>query len=145
MGKLIAFEGIDGSGKTSQIRLLAQALAEQGSSVAVRSYPAYTSFFGSEIRRLLTAGVEHECEGSDPKSMALWYALDRWLDHRHNIQCFDGPEWVLLNRYTLSTVVFQSVRHGPESTIADWVDTLEHDILGLPRPHLYIVLDISPI
>lgn len=136
----ISFEGIDGSGKTAQIAILEQRLAALGHTVAVRGYPAYESFFGLEIGRLLGGADPDATAGSlDPKSMALWYALDRWLDHARSSG--EGVTHLLLNRYTLSNVVYQSMRSRRPEEVRRWVDHLEHEVLNLPRPDAYIILD----
>ena len=146
MAVLISFEGIDGSGKTAQISLLADRLTTMGKRVTVRSYPVYESFFGREIGKLL-AGSEPATDARrlDPLSMALWYALDRWLDYQLHREIFESEHYVLLNRYTLSNIVYQASRsRDPEGT-QQWVEQLEHSILGLPRPDLYLVLDTPPV
>lgn len=145
MAFIISFEGVDGSGKTTQIQMLADKLLNRGKEVAIRSYPVYGSFFGKELGKLLL-GSDPNFKASvlDPKSMALWYALDRWLDHKNNVELFSGDGFLLLNRYTMSSIVYQSLRDNNPDVSMRWVDELEHSILGLPRPHLYIVLDVIP-
>ena len=144
MAFTICFEGVDGSGKTTQIEMLFSKLLKMSRSASIRSYPVYESFFGKELGELLS-GTNRQFTASDldPKSMALWYALDRWLDYQENIRLFKNEGFLLLNRYTLSSMVYQSLRNdNPE--IMKWVDRLEHEILGLPRPDLYILFDIIP-
>jgi dTMP kinase len=128
---LIAFEGLDGAGKATQVSLLAAAL----STVDVVSFPRYDAFFGRHIRALLASG---EAMTVDPRSMALWYALDRaqWAHDRK-------PGSFILNRYTLSNAVYQSARAG-DPTLFDWVLRLEYEELGIPRPDLTVVLDVPP-
>lgn len=138
MTKYIAFEGIDGAGKTIQSRLLCQSLLEHGFSVVERSYPVYKSVIGREIYRMLHDG---QAATLDAKSMALWYALDRLADYRGNQGLFERADYVLFNRYTLTNRVYQSIRGG-DPAIGDWIDTLEHGILRLPQPDLYLILDV---
>lgn len=143
MTKLVCFEGIDGSGKATQVSLIAQVLRDRGRVVWERSYPVYGSFFGKELGQLLASTRETSARDLDAKSMALWYALDRWSDYQTNADSFRTSDFVLLNRYTLSSMVYQSVRHG--STVdSSWVEMLEHEILRLPRPDLYFILDLPP-
>ena len=134
---LIAVEGLDGAGKSTQVSLLASAL----STVDVVSFPRYKTFFGRHIRALLDGHGDVSAETVDPRSMALWYALDRvqWVrEHKHGL---DGV--VLLNRYTLSNAVYQSARSG-DPALFDWVLRLEFDELELPRPDVTVVLDVPP-
>jgi dTMP kinase len=137
MGELlIEVEGLDGAGKSTQVGLLAGAL----STVEVVSFPRYDSFFGKQIRQLLDGTGEVSAQTVDPRSMALWYALDRAQWARDRKPSPDGI--VLLNRYTLSNAVYQSARSGED--LFDWVLRLEYEELGLPRPEVTLVLDLPP-
>lgn len=133
---LIAVEGLDGAGKTTQVRLLAEAL----STVDVVSFPRYDAFFGQRIRALLDGADGVTADTVDPRSMALWYALDRaqWARDRKP----RDTDVVVLNRYTLSNAVYQSARSGED--LFDWVLQLEFEELGLPRPDVTVVLDVPP-
>lgn len=138
--KIISFEGIDGTGKTTQINLLNQYLVDKGFTVNVRSYPVYDSFFGKEIGNQLSGkDTEHNI---DPKSMALWYAMDRWKDRKDFIETDEKTDILLLNRYTLSNMVYQVIRAGDSDSLALWIEELEHNVLQLPRPDLYLIFDL---
>jgi len=133
---LIAIEGLDGAGKTTQVSLLAAAL----NAVEVVSFPRYDTFVGQHIRRMLDGDGPVSAQTVDPRSMALWYALDRAQWARDRKPADDGV--VLLNRYTLSNAVYQSARSGDD--LFDWVLRLEFEELGLPRPDATVVLDVPP-
>jgi dTMP kinase len=142
MAQIVCFEGIDGSGKTMQIELLRAFLEKKEKRACALSYPVYSSFFGLELGHILS-GRHVSASLLDPKSMALWYALDRWLDYRERKNLFTEPDaFVLLNRYTLSSMVYQAVRSDDPEGVSAWVEQLEHEILGLPRPDLYVILDL---
>src|SRR5439155_8563488 len=128
---------LDGAGKTTQVAMLADAL----STVDVVSFPRYDTFFGRRIRDLLDGADGVSAQTVDPRSMALWYALDRaqWARDRKPVD--EGV--VLLNRYTLSNAVYQSARSGDD--LFDWVLRLEFEELGLPRPDATVVLDVPPV
>ena len=82
----------------------------------------------------------------DPRDMSLWYALDRFEQMDGWKQWED--DYILLNRFTLSNVAFQGSRLRPDEDVEEftrWLDKLEHDILELPRPHAYIIFDVSPL
>ncbi len=135
--ELIAVEGLDGAGKSTQVALLAAAL----SATEVVSFPRYDTFFGRHIRELLDATGGVSAQTIDPRSMALWYALDRAQWARDRKPAVDGV--VLLNRYTLSNAVYQSARAG-DPAMFDWVLRLEYEELALPRPDVTVVLDVGP-
>lgn len=142
--KIIAIEGIDGSGKTLQTEMLYHKLEQLGYKVALRSYPVYRSFFGQQVGELLAGKDKVDANNVDPKSMCLWYALDRWNDFKK----FDytAYDYVLLNRFTLSSAVYQSMRcpEKDREQMINWVFELEHTQLGLPIPNLYVVFDLNP-
>ena len=87
---------------------LARRLSDRGMRVATRAFPAYDSFFGKEIGYLLSGAEGVTADQVDHKSMALWFALDRFEAMRDYV---DGEADVLLiNRYVLSNAVYQSIR-----------------------------------
>jgi dTMP kinase len=142
MSKVVAFEGIDGSGKTSYLQYVEKALVNKGKNIKNFSFPVYESFFGKEIGALLSGKNAVTALTVDPKSMSLWYALDRW-NALKNVD-FSAYDYIFFNRYTLSNAVYQSLRQesGAEA-LADWIFELEHDILSIPKPDLYLVFDID--
>jgi dTMP kinase len=135
--RLVAVEGLDGAGKTTQVSLLASAL----SAVEVVSFPRYEGFVGREIRSMLDGGRGVSAQDVDPRSMALWYATDRAQWARDRKPHRDGV--VLLNRYTLSNAVYQSARGG-DPELFGWILRLEFEELGLPQPDVTVVLDVPP-
>ncbi len=142
--KIVAIEGIDGSGKDTQARLLKSGLEEIGLRVLLRSYPVYTSFFGQQIGEFLSAKMPADTAATvDPKSMALWYALDRWKDISSLRSTLCDVDVLILNRYTLSSMVYQSLRAKAPEGLWDWIDNLEHEVLGLPRPDVYLVMGVG--
>ena len=79
MTKIIVFEGIDGTGKTVQLQRLYERLVASGRfRVRTLSFPMYDTFFGAECGRLLSGSGGVRANEVDGKSMALWYALDRF-------------------------------------------------------------------
>ncbi|MEG1547291.1 MAG: hypothetical protein RR232_03650 [Clostridia bacterium] len=141
--KVIAIEGIDGSGKSVQFAMLHDALCARGLDVATREYPCYESFFGRQVGKLLSSADGVSASEVDGKSMALWFALDRFEDFK---DYHDGDADVLIiNRFVLSNAVYQSIRDidlgKPE--IVDWVFELEYGHFGLPRPDAIIFYDVD--
>ncbi|NLI53019.1 MAG: hypothetical protein GX417_01700 [Clostridiales bacterium] len=145
MTKIIAFEGIDGTGKTVQLQRLFERLTVDGRlRVETISFPMYETFFGSEVGRLLSGSGGVRANEVDQKSMALWYALDRF----EAFQRFDysGADVLLINRYILSNAVYQSVRERDlgKPDLLDFVLELEYEHFRIPRADAHIVLDMNP-
>ena len=144
MTKIIAFEGIDGTGKTVQIEQLRLRFEKKGMRVLTLSFPVYTSFFGTEIGKFLTGKEGVAANQVDQKSMALWFALDRFeafsgLD-------YSGYDVLLINRFVLSNAVYQSIRDLDlgKPDLFDFVMELEHGQFQLPVPDLYLIFDMDP-
>jgi dTMP kinase len=134
---LVAIEGVDGAGKTTQAELLRASVASAGLGVKLRSFPAYDSFIGRQIREML-----RDPHQLDARSAALWFATDRRQALQHDPL---GADVEICNRYTLSNAVYQSAR-APEAeraAVFDWVLELEQE-LGIPVPDLTFVLDVTP-
>ena len=142
--RVIALEGIDGSGKSVQFERLRDALVARGFSVATRAYPVYEgSFFGAQVGRYLTGSEGVRADSVDGKSMALWFALDRWEDLQ---QYRDGEaDYLLINRYILSNAVYQSVRDIDlgRPDLVDWVFELEYEHFHLPRVDVHLFYDVD--
>ncbi|MDO4852854.1 MAG: hypothetical protein Q4A88_05490 [Clostridia bacterium] len=143
MTKIIAFEGIDGTGKTVQMEQLATYLRKKGKTVLELSFPMYETFFGGLVGRYLTAKDGVAANTVDGKSMALWFALDRFEAFR-NLDYTDY-DFLLINRYVLSNAVYQSIRDCDldKPDLLDFCLTLEHVHFGIPRPDLNLVLDMD--
>ncbi len=145
MTKIIAFEGIDGTGKTVQLQRLYERLTADGRlRVLTISFPMYDTFFGSEVGRLLSGSGGVRANEVDQKSMALWYALDRF----EAFQTFDysGADVLLINRYILSNAVYQSVRERDlgNPDLLNFVLELEYNHFCIPKADAHIVLDMNP-
>jgi dTMP kinase len=134
---LVAIEGVDGAGKTTQAQRLRASVASGGLDVKLRAFPAYDSFIGREIREML-----RDSAPLDARSAALWFATDRRQALEHDPLRADVE---ICNRYTLSNAVYQSSRvpEAESQATYDWVLELERE-LGIPAPDLTFVLDVTP-
>ena len=143
MTKIIAFEGIDGTGKTVQMKQLSAYLSSKGKKVMELSFPVYESFFGSIVGRYLTAKDGIPASAVDGKSMALWFALDRFEAFKD--LDYSSYDFLLINRYVLSNAVYQSIRDIDlgKPDLLDFCLELEHDHFKIPRPDLNLVLDMD--
>ena len=137
MGKFIVFEGIDGSGKSTQIRLLAEKLRARGEKVYITAEPT-ESVSGGLLRDALCGVAKRTaCE------MAALFALDRIF---HNVNPVNGIEkmladgfYVICDRYYYSTLAYQ----GNETDV-EWVRQMNINCPEIRRPDVCIFLDVSP-
>ena len=143
MAYIIAFEGIDGTGKGTQAHLLYERLTAAGHRCLEVSFPQYENFFGKEIGKLLAGKHTTTAANLDPKSMALWYASDRFQTFRNLDQSL--YDYIILNRYVLSNVAYQSMRVPADERqeFANWVLELEFGQFDLPKPDICFVFDVD--
>jgi dTMP kinase len=144
-GKFIAIEGIDGSGKRTQIEMLASALAERGIVYMQVSFPRYEGFFGKMVAQFLN-GEFGSLKNVDPHFSALLYAGDR-LESKQQIEnALAGGKVVLADRYIGSNLAHQGarVRGTRRADFLKWLKQLEYGIYGLPKEDLVLYLRVPP-
>ena len=142
-GKLIAIEGIDGSGKRTQLDLLASALETRGQATFRVSFPRYESFYGQLVGRFLN-GDFGGLDAVDPHLSALLYAGDR-LEAKPEIEAaLASGKIVLADRYVASNMAHQSARVPPEQReeFFGWLKRLEYGLYALPEEDLVIFLRV---
>jgi dTMP kinase len=145
-GKLIAIEGIDGSGKRTQVELLALTLKARGHSVYSTGFPQYNSWFGKMVGKFLN-GEFGSLESVDPHFTALLYAGDRFEAKFKLEAALDSGQIVLVDRYIGSNLAHQTARVPPakRSEFLAWIEHLEYNIYGLPRESLILYLRVPPL
>jgi dTMP kinase len=142
-GKLIALEGIDGSGKRTQLELLARELEVRGLSTFRISFPRYKSLCGELVGHYLN-GDFGPLSAVDPHLSALLYAGDR-LEARPEIEAaLAAGKIVLADRYIGSNMAHQSARVPPEQReeFFMWLKRLEYGLYALPVEDLVIYLRV---
>ena len=145
MGKLIVIEGTDGSGKSTQFRLLPEAVERSGRAFQKLVFPQYKEESSALIRMYL--GGQFGTRPSDVNAYAAsaFYAVDRYASYKKVWgEWYENGGLVLSDRYTTSNAVHQASKE-PEENRAEflrWLYEFEYDKLGLPRPDLTIYLDV---
>lgn len=131
-GLLIAFEGLDQSGKRTQAELLRDYVASQGRACGLRSFPDYDTAIGTEIRKALHGEREYAAD-----VMQLLYVANRY-EKRPGIERALADGAVLLcDRYLASSVAYGEAQ-GLDPA---WLTEIQR---FLPQPDLTILLDIAP-
>lgn len=139
MHRLIVFEGIDGVGKATQVKMLAKKLKKQGDAVTVFDFPQYKTPIGKLIREYLKGNNKH----LSPYAVASLYAIDRALA-AHDIRTALKKGVVVCNRYTPSNIAFQSEKMSQKQADAfkRFVETLEYSNLDVPKPDRVCLMDV---
>ena len=134
-GKFIVFEGTDGSGKTTQMKLLAEYLTARGIPVSMTHEPT-TSPFGSLLRDCMSGRID-----TDERTIAALFAADR-LDHIQRpadgmLARLNEGETVLCDRY-----YFSSFAYNGGFAPLEWVIELNRPAMEILRPDLVVYLDL---
>ena len=145
MGKLIVIEGTDGSGKSTQFKLLTEALAAEGKEFQKLVFPQYAEPSSALIRMYL--GGEFGTNPTDVNAYAAsaFYAVDRYASYKKVWgEWYENGGLVLSDRYTTSNAVHQASKLDPlrQGEFLRWLYEFEYDRLGLPAPDLVIYLDV---
>lgn len=143
-GRLIAIEGIDGSGKGTQAKRLCERLIEFGKTARLISFPRYEhTFFGKVIGEFLN-GRFGALDDVHPFFAALLYAGDRFESRAELTQAIDECDFVVLDRYVASNLAHQVTRaeQQDQRELLSRIQTIEHEIYGLPRPQLTVFLEL---
>lgn len=137
-GKFLAFEGPEGSGKSTQIRRLAEALKNHGREVVLSREPGGTAF-GDEIRRLL---LDHSSGNLQPATeLALMLAQRSEHLARVIVPGLEKGAVVLTDRYLDSSLAYQGYGRGFDPAM---IRRTHLDLLGPCLPDLTILFDIDP-
>ena len=145
MGKLIVIEGTDGSGKSTQFRLLTSRLEADGHTFQKLVFPQYAEPSSALIRMYL--GGEFGSKPSDVNAYAAsaFYAVDRYASYKKVWgDWYENGGLIVSDRYTTSNAVHQTSKEPQEkqAEFLKWLYEFEYDRLGLPRPDLTIYLDV---
>lgn len=148
-GKLVVVDGTDGSGKGTQTELLLEYLEQKGKKNKYIDFPRYhTSFHGKMVARYLTG--EFEGSGSaSPYLTSLFYAMDRLTARDEIIDWLEEGNTVVANRYTTSSMAFQTARtpKKEQERFLKWLYEMEYKEHKLPKEDLvlflYVPVEIS--
>lgn len=145
MGKLIVIEGTDGSGKSTQFRLLTDRLEAEHRPFQKLVFPQYDKPSSALIRMYLGGEFGEDPGDVNAYAASTFYAVDRYASYRQVWgSWYEGGGLVVSDRYTTSNAVHQTAKEPPEGRQAflSWLYDLEYNRLGLPKPDLVIYLDM---
>lgn len=144
-GKLIVIEGLDGSGKTTQTQLLAEALAGRGAFVRRIKLPNYEDDSSALVKMYLDGRFGNNPQDVNVYAASSFFAVDRFVSYNSYWKDdYLKGAFVLSDRYTTSNVYHQAIKL-PESqwnAYWDWLQDFEYNKLGIPEPDLVVFLDM---
>jgi len=146
LGKLVVFEGIDGSGKSTQYDLLCNRLASEGLDFMHIRFPRYSEPSSSLLRMYLGGEFGDDPDAVNAYAASSFYAVDRFASFAQDWREFyEADGLVLTDRYSTSNAIHQGAKLPPEKreSFFKWLYEYEFDLLGLPAPDLVIFMDIE--
>lgn len=144
-GKLIVIDGTDGSGKATQVELLAKRLKAEGKKVALVDFPEYyKNFFGKFIGHCLSEQY-YNFINVHPKIASVLYAADRFESSKEINNYLEKGYIVLANRYVSANQIHQGGKIKSAKKRAEfikWLDEMEYGVFKIPRPNLVLYLSV---
>lgn len=145
--KLIVIEGLDGSGKATQTKLLCEALERLGHKVLHISFPDYDKPSSTLAKMLLNGELGSKPEDINSYASGAFFSVDRIASfYQYWKKNYDNGEIIVADRYTTSNEVYQTVniKENEKDEFLDWFEDFEYNKLGLPRPNVVVYLDMPP-
>ena len=147
MGKLVVIEGIDGSGKSTQLRLLTERLGHDGTEFTTVSFPRYDEPSSALIKMYLGGQFGVRPNDVNAYASSSFFAVDRFASYKTEPwgRFYDDGGLVLMDRYTTSNAVHQGSKLlGTErAEFLHWLYDFEFRLIGLPKPNAVIYMDIG--
>lgn len=141
MRKFIVIEGLDGSGKATQAKLLATYFSSRGGEVRLISFPDYDSPSSSLIKMYLNGEFGTKPSDVNAYAASAFYAVDRYSSWKKGW----GDGVVIADRYTTSNAIHQCSKLPEErwNEYLSWLFDFEYNKLGIPAPNVVIYLRVD--
>ncbi|HCA04970.1 MAG TPA: thymidylate kinase [Ruminococcaceae bacterium] len=145
--KIIVIEGLDGSGKATQTKILAEKLEARGLKVRKLEFPDYSNPSSSLVKMYLGGQFGSKPEDVNAYAASAFYAVDRvasflqfWKEDYQN------GAVILSDRYATSNIIYQmaKVSDDERDSFISWQSDFEYEKLGLPKADAVIYLDVDP-
>ena len=147
MGKLIIFEGLDGSGKGTQTHMTAENLRAAGRDLRQITFPNYQSPSSSLVKMYLGGEFGQRPDDVNAYAASSFYAVDRYASYKTDWGSFyrEGG-LVLSDRYTTSNAVHQCSKLPPMhwDGFLNWLFDFEYKKIGIPAPDCVVYLAVDP-
>ena len=144
-GKLIVFEGTDGSGKATQSRLLFERLQREGTECQKLDFPRYGDPAAAPLEMYLHGAFGTHPDDVNAYAASTFFAVDRYASYKQDWEkYYESGGLLIADRYTTSNAVHQAGKlpDGEREKYLDWLFGFEYGLLGLPEPSLVFYLDV---
>ena len=144
-GKLIVIEGLDGSGKSTQIGLLSEEVKSRGFNFKQIKLPNYDGDSSALVKMYLSGAFGKNPEDVNAYAASAFYAVDRFASFKTIWkEEYESGYVILADRYTTSNAYHQMIKQPRESWDAyiEWLEDFEYEKIGIPKPDLVIYLDM---
>ena len=146
-GRLIVIEGLDGSGKGTQAKLLAKTLAERGKKVREVSFPNYESDSSALVKMYLAGEFGRDPSDVNAYAASSFYAVDRYAGYKKDWGGFYNEGGIVIaDRYTTSNAIHQCSKLPDDAWdgFLQWLFHFEYELLGIPAPDAVVYLRVPP-
>ncbi|XP_046818309.1 thymidylate kinase [Vespa crabro] len=133
-GALLVFEGCDKVGKSTQVKLLVEALNNLGIIAEAKSFPNRTTKIGELLNKFLSKEIELSSEAAH-----LLFSANRWECKQDIIKALQTGTTLIIDRYAASGAAYTSAATGKSLTWCQEVDR------GLPSPDMVFFLKVSEL
>lgn len=147
-GRLLVIEGLDGSGKATQAKLLAAWLQQKGLAVKEITFPDYSSDSSALVKMYLSGQFGQKPDDVNAYAASSFFAVDRFASYKTNWGDFYLKGGIVIaDRYTTSNAVHQCSKLPPEQweNFLNWLFDYEFHLLGLPAPDRVVYLQVDPV
>ena len=145
MGKLIVIEGLDGSGKSTQLDLLFANLKKQGIDCKSVSFPNYGNPSSTLVKMYLNGDFGKKPGDVNAYAASVFYTVDRYASYKAGWgEYYNAGGTIVSGRYTTSNAVHQASKLPADKWEAflDWLYDFEYNKIGIPKPDKVIFLDM---
>lgn len=142
---LIVLEGLDGAGKSTQVKLLKDYIVQKGLKLEYLHFPRFDApVYGDLIAKFLR-GDFGAIDQVHPQLVALLFAEDRRDASKQIREWLDDGRCVLLDRYVYSNIAYQCSKlkdKAKAKELREWIFNLEYNIYNIPKPDVNLFLDV---
>ena len=145
--KIIVIEGLDGSGKATQTKILADKLIQNGLTLKKLEFPDYSNPSSSLVKMYLDGSFGDKPEDVNAYAASAFYAVDRVASFLQFWKAdYENGSVILSDRYATSNIIYQMSKLDESlwESFIEWQTDFEYNKLGIPQPDLVIYLDVEP-